>query len=76
MLWEFESLFAHQKQMNLKEFNNLIDLFFYQAEKQNPQEIFLHGFANTVMGEGHWNLDGHKIASQIISKEMCESLER
>ena len=27
--------------MNLKEFNNLTDLFFYQSEKQNGQDIFL-----------------------------------
>jgi len=27
--------------MNLNEFNNLIDLYFYQAKKQNPQSIFL-----------------------------------
>jgi len=27
--------------MNLKEFNNLVDLFFYQAKKQNPSSIFL-----------------------------------
>ena len=27
--------------MNLSEFNNLTDLFFYQAEKQNPKSIFL-----------------------------------
>ena len=27
--------------MNLKEFKSLIDLFFYQAEKQNPQSVFL-----------------------------------
>ena len=27
--------------MNLKEFNSLTDLFFYQAEKQNPKSIFL-----------------------------------
>ena len=27
--------------MNLNEFNSLIDLFFYQADKQNPQNIFL-----------------------------------
>ena len=33
--------------MNLKEFNNLTDLFFYQAEKQNPDEIFLE-WLNTV----------------------------
>ena len=41
------------------------------AEKN---EIFLHGFANTVMGEGHWNFAGHKIASQIISMELCKYL--
>tara|TARA_B110000438_G_scaffold303124_1_gene363261 strand:+ start:2928 stop:4646 length:1719 start_codon:yes stop_codon:yes gene_type:complete len=27
--------------MNLKEFNNLTDLFFYQSEKQNHKDIFL-----------------------------------
>ena len=27
--------------MNLKEINNLTDLFFYQAKKQNPKSIFL-----------------------------------
>ncbi len=27
--------------MDLKEFNNLIDLFFYQVKKQNPTSIFL-----------------------------------
>jgi len=27
--------------MNLNEFNNLIDLYFYQAKKQNSQSIFL-----------------------------------
>ena len=27
--------------MDLKGFKNLIDLFFYQVEKQNPQSVFL-----------------------------------
>ena len=27
--------------MNLNKFNSLVDLFFYQVEKQNPQTIFL-----------------------------------
>jgi len=27
--------------MNLNEFNSLTDLFFYQAEKQNPKSVFL-----------------------------------
>ena len=33
--------------MNLKEFNNLVDLFFYQADKQNPQTVFLE-WLNTI----------------------------
>jgi len=27
--------------MNLNDFNSLVDLFFYQTEKQNPASIFL-----------------------------------
>ena len=27
--------------MNLKEFNNLTDLFFHQSEKQDPKNVFL-----------------------------------
>jgi len=41
------------------------------AEKN---QVFLHGFKNTTMGEGHWNEDGHNISSQIISKELCKIL--
>ena len=52
---------------------NLAEKMKNYAEKN---EIFLHGFANTIMGEGHWNLAGHKIASQIIAKKMCKSLEK
>jgi hypothetical protein len=43
------------------------------AEKNN---IFLHGFENSVeewkgKGEGHWNSEGHFVASQIISDKIC-----
>jgi len=43
------------------------------AEKNN---IFLHGFDNSIpewkdKGEGHWNIEGHFIASQIASKKIC-----
>ena len=34
-----------------------------------------HSFANSGMGEGHWNLDDYKIVSQIISKKVCKSFE-
>jgi len=42
----------------------------YAGENQ----VFLHGFKNTIMGEGHWNIEGHNISSQIISKKLCKIL--
>ena len=50
---------------------NLANKMKNYAEKN---QIFLHGFNNNVMGQGHWNLAGHKIASQIISKKVCKAL--
>jgi hypothetical protein len=35
--------------------------------------VFLHGFPNLEMGGGHWNEEGHKLAAQLISKQMCSA---
>jgi len=41
------------------------------------QRIYLHGFENSVMGEGHWNEAGHRHAAQILGDEICsKGLER
>jgi len=34
---------------------------------------FLHGFANSGMGRGHWNRDGHRVAADLIAQFLCES---
>ena len=34
-----------------------------------------HGCNNTIMGEGHWNERGHKLASEIIAKNICENFK-
>jgi len=34
-------------------------------------KVFLHGFANAIMGGGHWNAQGHKIAGQLIAQKLC-----
>ena len=36
--------------------------------------VFLHGFANTKWGVGHWNEQGHRVASAIVSRQVCDSL--
>ena len=46
MLWEFESLFAHQSNMKLNSYNNLLELFFDQYNKQDKNKIFLTNLGN------------------------------
>jgi len=44
------------------------------AEMQRFAEThraFLHGFKNVNLGSGHWNESGHRLASDIISRELC-----
>jgi len=33
--------------------------------------VFLHGFANTAMGWGHWNVRGHRLAGEMIASRLC-----
>lgn len=32
------------------------------------ENLFLHGFANTKLGTGHWNETGHRLAAQLLSQ--------
>ena len=41
--------------MNLKKFNNLVDLFFDQADKQNPHAIFLEWLNNVNKKKFTWS---------------------
>lgn len=36
--------------------------------------VFLHGFANTKLGVGHWNLAGHHLAGFLIARKLEELL--
>jgi|TARA_B100001964_G_scaffold79653_1_gene89951 hypothetical protein len=64
------------KKLGKKEGFLVINLAKEMKDYAEKNKIFLHGFSNNIMGEGHWNIVGHKIASQIISKKMCKSLAR
>jgi len=60
--------------MNLKEFNSLVDLFFYQAERQNSQESFLEWLnpknrKNFTWGETSKNI--YKLA-KVLKKNILE----
>lgn len=36
--------------------------------------VFLHGFPNAKIGDGHWNAEGHRLAGQLISGKVCAGL--
>ncbi len=44
----------------------------YAEERQ----VFLHGFANSGMGIGHWNEQGHAVAGRLIAQRVCEDAIR
>jgi len=33
--------------------------------------VYLHGFENATLGQGHWNTEGHHLAGQIIAEQLC-----
>ena len=34
---------------------------------------YLHGFEDTELGTGHWNVDGHRVAGEIIARTLCRA---
>jgi hypothetical protein len=39
------------------------------------EKVFLHGFANTAPGEGHWNERGHAAAARAMAGWVCGRLD-
>ncbi|MCA1629134.1 MAG: SGNH/GDSL hydrolase family protein [Acidobacteria bacterium] len=35
--------------------------------------VFLHGFGEEL-GNGHWNVEGHRVAGEVLTRRLCESL--
>jgi len=60
--------FAKKNQINVLKLAPRMQAF---AQENN---VFLHGFNNNVMGRGHWNEAGHKLAAELISRYICEDL--
>lgn len=36
----------------------------------------LHGFENTAFNQGHWNVDGHRVAGEICAEAVLQELRR
>jgi hypothetical protein len=46
------------------------------AQYADQYHVFLHGFANTQLGTGHFNREGHRYAGELIANKLCELLEK
>ncbi len=40
----------------------------------SENRVYLHGFANTQLGVGHWNAAGHRLAAEIAAAAICARL--
>ncbi len=41
-------------------------------ELATRDQVYFHGFRNTIMGEGHWNERGHEAAADVLTREICD----
>ena len=63
----------------LEEFSKRNNIKYIQISKRMrsvalKNNVFFHGFENTKLGIGHWNILGHKTAGEIISQDVCKFL--
>ncbi len=42
------------------------------ARHAAERKVYLHGFANTQLGGGHWNEEGHRLAAVILARHLCQ----
>lgn len=50
---------------------NLSPTFQQYAEQKR---VCLHGFDNAMLCQGHWNIEGHRLAGEILSSNVCQFL--
>jgi hypothetical protein len=63
-------------QLGQRENFPVITLAPYLQRYSQEQQVFLHGFANTAFGVGHWNAAGHQLAGAKIATELCRGLTK
>lgn len=40
----------------------------------DKNKVYLHGFDNMILGEGHWNENGHLLAGNMIENHLCKQI--
>ncbi len=63
------------KQLGERERFQVVILGPSMQEVAHTEHQHLHGFTNTKLGTGHWNVDGHRVAGELIAQEICREWE-
>ena len=58
-----------------KEGFSVINLCYPFVEHVDTRGVFLHGFANTAKGRGHWNADGHRLAAEVLTSTIMQLID-
>ena len=53
----------------------VVDLCYPFLQHSEANHDSLHGFANTSLGTGHLNSDGHRLAAEGLASKIMESLD-
>lgn len=59
------------KTLGARENISVITLAPELQEYAEKNTVYLHGFGENI-GNGHWNVTGHRVAGELIAKKMCE----
>lgn len=51
---------------------DFLDLAQPMQSYADEKKVFLHGFGKEI-GNGHWNADGHREATELIEQKMCSA---
>jgi len=49
----------------------VIPLAYEMQRLAEAGRVYFNGFENTRMGTGHWNENGHRVAAEIIARNLC-----
>jgi hypothetical protein len=53
---------------------SLMTLAPVMQQYADKNRVFLHGFGEQI-GNGHWNLDGHRLAAELTAQGVCDLLQ-
>jgi hypothetical protein len=53
----------------------VINLPKLMQEYAEAQKTYLHGFPNTILGTGHWNVEGHRVAGTLLGERIRQLLD-